>query len=75
MAYRLARDLNGVATTIGAATLARQAAELEKSFWKAAPGTRPGAQIQQQALAELAAVMAELQGCDAEPSLTSTEKG
>jgi hypothetical protein len=39
------------------------------------PGTREGAQIQQQALAELATMMAELQGCDAEPSLTSTEKG
>jgi len=74
-AYRLAHDLNGVATTIGAATLARRAAALEKSLWKAAPGARPGVQLQQQALVELATVMAELQRYAAEPSLTSTEKG
>ena len=36
-AYRLAHDLNGVATTIGAAMLARRAAALEKSLWKTAP--------------------------------------
>lgn len=59
-AYRLAHDLNGVATTIGAPALASLAATLEKSLWKAAPGSQVAAPVLAQTVAELSRVMSEL---------------